>query len=278
MRLYKTLTGVLIEENETLVRVDAAWDVLSTSETLYADCRRLWENGPKEPGRVSILGEEVLAPIGKQEVWASGVTYLRSKCARMEEAQHGGGSLFYDKVYDADRPELFFKAMHYRVSHPMAAVRIREDSTWNVPEPELTLLLSPKQKILGYTIGNDMSSRDIEGANPLYLPQAKTYEGSTALGPCIYLTETPLSPETEIHMQVQRKDKTIYTGATAISQMKRTFDDLVSYLCRELQFPHGCFLMTGTGIIPEDAFSLQKGDLISITVPPIGTLTNRVSD
>jgi 2-dehydro-3-deoxy-D-arabinonate dehydratase len=217
-----------------------------------------------------------LAPIEYQEVWAAGVTYSRSRTARMEEAQAAGGGDFYDLVYTAERPELFFKSVPRRVVGPGRPVRIRGDSKWNVPEPEFTLLISPKGKILGYTLGNDMSSRDIEGANPLYLPQAKVYDGACAIGPGILVTSQPLSPATRIQIEIRRGAKVEFAGGTVLSEMKRDFRTLVDYLYRETSFPDGCLLMTGTGIVPPDEFTLNHGDEILITVEGIGTLQNTV--
>jgi 2-dehydro-3-deoxy-D-arabinonate dehydratase len=220
---------------------------------------------------------DILAPIGNQEVWAAGVTYIRSRHARMEESRNAGGGDFYARVYDATRPELFFKAPAYRVVGSGDAVRIRRDATWNVPEPELTLVINNRGSIIGYTIGNDMSSRDIEGENPLYLPQAKVYDGSCSLGPCIYLTEEPLQPETVIHMAIRRDGSEIFSGAIEIRNIKRSFTELAEYLYRETTFPHGCFLMTGTGIVPPNEFTLLRGDEIEITIAPIGCLRNVVA-
>jgi 2-dehydro-3-deoxy-D-arabinonate dehydratase len=194
----------------------------------------------------------------------------------MEESQTAGGGSFYDRVYNAERPELFFKAMPHRVVGPGGTVHIRADSKWNVPEPELALLLTPSGKLIGYTAGNDMSSRDIEGENPLYLPQAKVYERSCALGPCILVASNPLSPETTIRLEITRKGRSEFRDETTLAQMKRTTKDLASYLFRENTFPAGCFLLTGTGIVPPDSFSLQPGDRIRITIESIGTLENGV--
>jgi 2-dehydro-3-deoxy-D-arabinonate dehydratase len=217
-----------------------------------------------------------LAPVGQQEIWAAGVTYLRSRTARMEESKDAGGGSFYDKVYHAARPELFFKATPPRVAAPGTPVRIRGDSRWNVPEPELTLALNHRGAIFGYTIGNDMSSRDIEGENPLYLPQAKVYDRSAALGPRLLVRDTPLPATTEIALEIRRSGATAFAGRTAISQIKRRFDELAEYLFRDNAFPNGCYLMTGTGIVPPDAFTLQPGDEVRITIEPIGTLINPV--
>lgn len=223
------------------------------------------------------LAFQPLAPLESQEVWATGVTYLRSRNARMEESREAGGADCYDRVYEAERPELFFKAPAYRVVDPNGEVRIRRDSHWSVPEPELTLALNSQGRIIGYTIGNDMSSRDIEGENPLYLPQAKVYDGSCSIGPCIVLTEQPLDPATEILLRVFRNDQTILDAGTAISQIKRSFDELAGYLFRETSFKTGCFLMTGTGIVPPNDFSLQPGDRIEIEITGIGILSNTVA-
>ncbi len=219
-----------------------------------------------------------LAPIDQQEVWAAGVTYYRSRAARMAEAEASGGGSgsFYDKVYTAERPELFFKALAHRVAGPGEKVRIRKDSKWNVPEPELALVISPEGKITGYTIGNDMSSRDIEGENPLYLPQAKVYDRSCALGPAILETGDPLPAETAIRLQISRGGAVAFEGSTTLAAMKRRPEELVEYLYRETSFPHGCILLTGTGVVPPDTFTLQSGDEIAITIDAIGTLRNTV--
>jgi 2-dehydro-3-deoxy-D-arabinonate dehydratase len=229
-----------------------------------------------EPAGKLSLNEVVGAPIGKQEVWAAGVTYYRSRDARMEEAKSAGGGDFYDRVYAAERPELFFKATPHRVVGPNGKVAIRGDASWSVPEPELTLLITPSGKITGYTIGNDMSSRDIEGENPLYLPQAKVYDRSCALGPCILVTEAPLPPTTGIRLEIFRSGKSEFAGSTTLEALKREPASLVEYLYRHNSFPNGCFLLTGTGIVPPDSFSLRAGDEIRITIPPIGTLVNTV--
>jgi 2-dehydro-3-deoxy-D-arabinonate dehydratase len=224
---------------------------------------------------IPISSVRILPPIDTQEVWAAGVTYFRSREARMEESKEGGS--FYDKVYDAPRPELFFKSTPHRTIGTNAAVKIRPDSRWNVPEPELALFISPHLRLVGYTIGNDMSSRDIEGENPLYLPQAKIYNASCALGPYILFAEAIADPRTlTIELVVERKDAVVFRGATSISKMKRSFAELIGYLSKSNSFPNGVFLLTGTGIIPEGNFTLQVGDVISITVPEIGTLRNSV--
>jgi 2-dehydro-3-deoxy-D-arabinonate dehydratase len=211
-----------------------------------------------------------------QEIWASGVTYYNSKLGRQEESKDAGGDNFYARVYEAERPELFFKATKQRTVGSRGKVRIRKDSTWNVPEPELTLMITSNKRIVGYTIGNDMSSRSIEGENPLYLPQAKTYDGCASVGPCIFVTEDPLPGDTIIEMQILRNGKTVFAGTVKIDQIKRSFGELVNFLYRECTFPHGSLLMTGTGIVPSRDFTLQKDDEIRITIEPIGTLINIV--
>jgi 2-dehydro-3-deoxy-D-arabinonate dehydratase len=221
--------------------------------------------------------ENVLAVIGNnQELWACGVTYYRSMVGRQEESKASGGADFYGKVYEAERPECFFKSTPHRVVGNNSLVRIRKDSTWDVPEPELTLVVTSSGKIIGYTIGNDMSSRSIEGENPLYLPQAKTYDGCAAVGPCVYLTNEPLSASTNIHLDIKRNGAVVFEGNIALSQMKRTPQELVSFIYRESSFPHGCLIMTGTGIVPGSDFTLQSGDEIKISIDGIGVLTNTV--
>ena len=226
----------------------------------------------------SVDDEHLLAPITDQEVWAAGVTYLRSKVARMEESKEAGGGSFYDRVYEADRPEIFFKATPHRVVGPGQAVRIRSDSKWNVPEPELALLVNPRGRIVGYTIGNDMSSRDIEGENPLYLPQAKVYDGCCALGPCVLVADNsePLPRDAAVEVEIRRGGEVAFAGKTSLAQMKRKFEELVDWLFRDNSFPSGVYLLTGTGVVPPDTFTLQSGDEVAVTIPPIGTLRNVV--
>jgi 2-dehydro-3-deoxy-D-arabinonate dehydratase len=220
---------------------------------------------------------DVRAPIVGQEVWAAGVTYYRSRGARMEEAEHAGGGSFYDRVYTAERPELFFKSTASRTVGPGQKVRIRKDAEWSVPEPELTLLVSPRGKIVGYTIGNDMSSRDIEGENPLYLPQAKVYDGSCALGPAILITKDPLPKSTEIVLEIDRGARCVFAGCVKLSELKRDPKTLVEYLFRANSFANGVFLMTGTGVVPPSDFTLKSRDRIRITIDPIGVLENEVA-
>lgn len=217
------------------------------------------------------------APIGNQEVWASGVTYFRSRSARIEESKDAGGGDFYDRVYTAERPELFFKAVAHKVAGPNSSVRIRGDAKWSVPEPELTLLINPRAEIIGYTIGNDMSSRDIEGVNPLYLPQAKVYDRSCALGPGILIQKEPMPATTQISLEILRDGKTAFSATICLAEMKRDPQTLVEYLYRDQSFPHGCFLLTGTGIVPPDSFTLKSQDDIRISITDIGTLANHVA-
>jgi len=274
MKLYRSRQGVLAEHDSRFYPVAvSSFDDLLTRENLRDHLMTLigkasTVNGP-EP-------QNLLAPIGSQEVWAAGVTYYRSRNARMEESKSAGGGDFYDRVYQAKRPELFFKSMPHRVAGPGAKVAIRDDASWSVPEPELTMLVTPKGRIAGYTIGNDMSSRDIEGENPLYLPQAKVYDRSCALGPCLLVSDEPLPAATEIMLEIRRGGAVAFSGATSLKEMKRKAEELVEYLYRNNSFPQGCFLLTGTGIVPPDSFTLERGDEIGITIPPIGTLTNVV--
>jgi 2-dehydro-3-deoxy-D-arabinonate dehydratase len=278
MKLYKTKTGVVIEkDNAFYVVKDVNWDTFLNDDSLFDKLTKTISKLTPSADAGNQLKHELQAPIQSQEVWASGVTYYRSKVGRQEESKESGGGDFYAKVYEAERPEIFFKATANRTVGHGGKVRIRKDSTWNVPEPELTLTVTSSGKIIGYTIGNDMSSRSIEGENPLYLPQAKTYDGSAALGPCIYVTENPLPEDTNIAITISRQGKAVFTGEIAINQIRRKFKDLVSFLYRECSFPHGSFLMTGTGIVPSNDFTLQAGDEMSITIGPIGTLVNTVA-
>jgi 2-dehydro-3-deoxy-D-arabinonate dehydratase len=278
MKLYKTRQGNILEAANNFYRLAQPWDELICRDELHDYLRTLQPHaGMLSPVEAdALLNSQLMAPIGAQEVWAAGVTYLRSRDARMEESKDSGGATLYDKVYEADRPELFFKAQPHRVAAPDEEVYIRHDSSWNVPEPELTLFINPKGSIQGYTIGNDMSSRSIEGENPLYLPQAKVYERSAALGPCLYIPATPLPSTTQISMVIRRAGKSVYSGEVAISQIKRKLADLASWLYRDMNFPNGCFLMTGTCLVPPNDFTLAKGDKVEITIEPIGTLSNTV--
>jgi 2-dehydro-3-deoxy-D-arabinonate dehydratase len=274
LKLYLTSSGYYIQEQARFFRGSDPWDELLNRDDLYGYLAGVLDplastDGPAE--------NDIVAPIAReQEVWAAGVTYYRSRDARMEESKSAGGGDFYDRVYSAERPELFFKATARRVVGPNSKVAIRADASWSVPEPELTLVITRSGKIVGYTIGNDMSSRDIEGENPLYLPQAKVYNRSCAIGPCILVAPGPLPPSTEIRLEIARGGKIEFSGSTALSGLKRDPKQLVEYLYRDNSFPSGCLLLTGTGIVPPDAFTLQKGDEIRITIPPIGTLMNSV--
>jgi len=216
-----------------------------------------------------------LAPVDSQEIWAAGVTYKRSQVARMEESESGASH--YDKVYTADRPELFFKATPSRVSGPNEPVRVRADSDWSVPEPEFTLVVAPDGRLAGFTIGNDMSARDIEGENPLYLPQAKLYRQCCAIGPCVLVPEEPIDRNaTRVAVSIDRKGRQVFRGETNLGQMVRSFEDLIGWLMRENEFPKGAMLLTGTGVVPPDEFSLENGDVVSIEITGIGTLINPV--
>jgi 2-dehydro-3-deoxy-D-arabinonate dehydratase len=274
MRLYNTNNGAVAEINGKYYPIRINWDGLVNDDNVL---QTINEQIKKISAVDASLTNELLAPIGsQQELWACGVTYLRSKIGRQEESKASGGADFYAKVYEAERPECFFKSNPHRVVGTNSFVRIRKDSTWDVPEPELTLVVTSSGKIIGYTCGNDMSSRSIEGENPLYLPQAKTYDECAALGPCIYLTDKPLDSTTTISLEISRDSKKVFEGSIAISQIKRTFEELVSFVYRECSFPYGCLIMTGTGIVPGSDFTLKSGDVIKITIDNIGTLVNTV--
>jgi 2-dehydro-3-deoxy-D-arabinonate dehydratase len=275
VKLYRTHVGPFVEEQGKYYRVpESSWDALITHNDLVGYLRAIIENG--QPS-TDFSSAKIEAPIGNQEVWAAGVTYYRSRSARIEESKDAGGGDFYDRVYSAERPELFFKATASRVAGPDSHVRIRSDASWSVPEPELTLVIDPRGRIIGYTIGNDMSSRDIEGENPLYLPQAKVYDRSCALGPCIVVSNEPLPSSTPIRLEILRDGETAFSGATTLAELKREPKSLVEYLFRDNSFPSGAFLMTGTGIVPPDSFTLQSRDEVRITIDPIGTLINQVA-
>src|SRR3989337_3899635 len=277
MKVYKIKRGIVIEVDTSLYLVENEnWDTFINDDDLFEKASNTVKAlKPSTESKENLL-KELQAPIQNQEVWASGVTYIRSKVGRQEESKNSGASDFYARVYEAERPELFFKATPGRVVAPGGKVKIRKDSTWDVPEPELTLVITSSGKIVGYTIGNDMSSRSIEGENPLYLPQAKTYDGCAAVGPCIYVTKEPLSPDTVIDLEIKRSGETVFQGDVELNQLKRKPEELVSFLYRECSFPNGSLLMTGTGIVPSSDFSLQSGDEIIITIGLIGTLINTV--
>jgi 2-dehydro-3-deoxy-D-arabinonate dehydratase len=277
MHLYRSRSGNILVHDNNAYLIEKDWDEILANRNLYSDLLQLTRTSKKlDPNSLEQAKKQLLPPIGRQEVWAAGVTYLRSRDARMDESKESGGSDFYQKVYTADRPELFFKATARRVSGPGEDVFIRKDSTWNVPEPELTLFINSSGAIQGYTVGNDMSSRSIEGENPLYLPQAKTYERSAALGPCIFVAESPIDAATTITLMIQRSGANVFEGKITLKQMKRELPELAGWLFKELSFPDGCFLMTGTGIIPPDHFTLAHGDVVNISIEGIGMLSNTV--
>ena len=252
-------------------RVERLEDLLESTDLAARLEDLASQNLPRHtPGSVKFL-----APVDRQEVWAAGVTYLRSKSARMEESDFSASA--YDRVYDAPRPELFMKAIADKVVEPEGGVGIRQDAKWNVPEPELALVFNSRGELAGYTIGNDMSSRDIEGENLLYLPQAKMYDRSCAVGPWIV---TGVSEEEarawDIEVRIERAKEEKFSGSTKVSQIKRSFDELKEFLFRSQRFPYGVILLTGTGIVPGDDFSLQPGDIVTIRVSGIGALRKSV--
>ena len=275
--LYRTEDGLFLDHDGRYFRLPyASLDEVAAQKHLH---NFLWGFVQNSEPALDFDIAKLAAPIGNQEVWASGVTYYRSRSARIEESKDAGGGDFYDRVYSAERPELFFKAVGHKVAGPGGLVKIRSDAHWSVPEPELALFVDPHGEIVGYTIGNDMSSRDIEGANPLYLPQAKVYDRSCALGPGILIPEPGevLPPATTIAMEILRSGSGAFSAAIQLAEMKRDPKTLVEYLYRDQSFPFGCFLLTGTGIIPPDSFTLQSGDEIRISIDRIGTLVNFVA-
>lgn len=274
MHLFKTAKGIVLQREKSVQFVETRWDKLISNDELYGYLSGL-AHASSEAAREALVNH-LLPPIGTQEIWACGVSYFNSQMARREESESAGGGDFYTRVYHADRPELFFKSTAHRAAGHRQAVRIRRDSSWDVPEPELTLVVSPTGRILGYTVGNDMSSRSIEGENPLYLPQAKTYQQSAGIGPGILVTEEPLPPETEIRLWIFRNNETAFSGQTKISAINRKFEDMVSYLYRELDFPDGAYLMTGTGIVPASEFTLEPNDRIEIEITGVGKLVQTV--
>ncbi|MFX0556160.1 fumarylacetoacetate hydrolase family protein [Maribacter sp. CXY002] len=278
MKVYNTNSGLLIaHENEFYLLENENWDTFINDDGILQNTLAKLNNGNRIKDPSSILKSEIKPPVESQEIWASGVTYYNSKLGREEESKETGGSDFYARVYEAERPELFFKSTGYRTVGHGGKVRIRKDSTWNVPEPELTLVITSSGKIVGYTIGNDMSSRSIEGENPLYLPQAKTYDGCAAIGPCVLLTDSPLLRTTKIRLKIDREGRTVFSDEIGVDQIKRNLGDIVEYLYRECSFPYGSLLMTGTGIVPSNDFTLKRDDEIHITIDGIGTLYNTVA-
>src|SRR5688500_679965 len=272
MRLFRTASGWYVERDGAA----AALPKFRLSEylaALSAVTHLAQHLESSQPSSAAV--HPSLPPIDSQEIWAAGVTYLRSKAARMAESQSAATA--YDKVYDAPRPELFFKATPRRCAGPNQAMRLRDDSRWMVPEPELTLVVSAARQIVGFTLGNDLSCRDIEGENTLYLPQAKMWDGCCSLGPAILLRDGSVDiRKSESSATIGRRGKTVFEGSTPVARIKRSFEELVAYLFRNQTFAEGVFLLTGTGIVPPDDFTLQPGDRVSITIPEIGTLTNEM--
>jgi len=282
MQLIKFAVGddptphVGLVNGDTVILVGSGHRCLSDllhSEDVEREVRR----GQEVAGRsLAIRSVRLLAPLDEQEVWGAGVTYERSKVAREQESDQA--ATFYDRVYRAARPELFFKATPSRVVGTGQSIRVRCDSRWCVPEPELALVLSPSLRLVGFTIGNDVSARDIEGENPLYLPQAKVYDSCCALGPAITLAAAmPARAAIRIRMEIERDSTKIYEGETGIARMARRFEELIDWLGRDNRFPGGVVLLTGTGIVPPDDFSLKAGDVVRIAIDGIGTLVNPVA-
>jgi 2-dehydro-3-deoxy-D-arabinonate dehydratase len=265
-----------LQDNSSILDLTAAgirqMESLLESDDCLTRLNQLTESSP----RIAASKARLLAPVEKQEIWAAGVTYLRSKKARMDESEFSATA--YDRVYDAERPELFFKSLPEKVVPTGECVGIRRDARWSVPEPELALVLNSRGAVVGYTIGNDMSSRDIEGENLLYLPQAKVYQGSCALGPWIRLGASEAAArEWKIRLEIRRNNEAVFTGETSVGQIKRKFDELAGFLFRSQSFPHGAVLLTGTGVVPPDTFTLQERDVVQIEITGIGVLRNSVT-
>lgn len=273
MLLYRIPIGAVVVTEGRHYAVDRDWDELVNDPSLYdALSETIAASEPDDTLAAEVAAP--LAPISKQEIWACGVTYQRSRTARMEEAQDAGGGDFYDRVYAAERPEVFFKATANRTVGHGQAMHLRRDSQWIVPEPELTLVVTSTAQIIGYTVGNDLSCRDLEGENPLYLPQAKTFDRCAAVGPAIFISPTPPPPETGIRLRILRGGEPVFDEGTTLRKMKRSLEELVGFLFRDNTHAHGCLVMTGTGIVPPDSFSLAAGDVVEITIDGIGTLSN----
>ncbi len=267
--------AVGIQEQGQIVPLDLDGDVTSLQDIIESENPAATAESLRTDGSIAADAVTLLAPIDQQEVWAAGVTYKRSQTARMEESETSASC--YDRVYESPRPELFLKATPHRVSGPGQPLRIRQDATWNVPEPEITCVVNSRLELVGFTVGNDMSSRDIEGENPLYLPQAKVYRQCAGLGPCVTLAaDMPAREETTIRLEIQRAGESVFQGETNVDQMARTFEGLIEYLGRDQEFPHGVFLMTGTGVVPDSDFTLKPDDVVHITIDGIGTLTNPI--
>ena len=280
MHLYKTSKGNILKQESNYFLLDHDWDTLINQQDLYAHLSKVTATAERihEEQSADLINHFLLPPIGSQEVWAAGVTYLRSRDARMEESEDTGAADCYQRVYEADRPELFFKSLPHRVAGHQQKVHIRKDSIWNVPEPELTLYINSAGDIQAYTIGNDMSSRSIEGENPLYLPQAKMYERSAAIGPCLFISDKPIVLSTAIQMNIYRDGEKVFDDRTTLAKMKRSFDELAGWLYREMDFANGCFLMTGTCVVPPSEFTLNENDVVNISIDGIGTLTNSIAE
>jgi 2-dehydro-3-deoxy-D-arabinonate dehydratase len=274
MILYRTTHGCVVQHDGRCHAVPGDWDALFNREDLGAFLRGIARRS--DPLRRAPAAGDLLAPVGGQEVWAAGVTYARSRTARMSESRKAGGSDFYDRIYHAARPELFFKATAHRTVGHRGTMHLRRDSRWIVPEPELTLAIDRRGRLVGYTIGNDLSCRDLEGENPLYLPQAKTFSACAALGPGILIARRALPRTTAISLDIRRRGRSVYRGATRLAEIRKPFRVLIDYLYRDNVFPSGCFLMTGTGVVPPGRFCLRRDDEVRISIAPIGTLVNRM--
>ncbi|MCB1227621.1 MAG: fumarylacetoacetate hydrolase family protein [Verrucomicrobiales bacterium] len=274
MFLFRTRSGIFLRESDSWWSLPSSdWDDLFNAADLTAQLQRAQQAAPVAAPDAG----DLLAPIGTQEVWAAGVTYYRSRTARMEESKDAGGGSFYDRVYEAERPEIFFKATPQRTVGPGGLMHLRRDSRWMVPEPEFTLAINAAGQIIGCTVGNDLSCRDIEGENPLYLPQAKCFKNCAALGPALWITPIPLAADTAIECRIEREGNEVFHGETTLAQLKRKPTELAEFLYRDNTFPTGAYLMTGTGIVPPDDFTLHPGDLIHITLAGLGTLSNSVA-
>lgn len=274
--LYRTEKGPVVHRAGLYHSLEADWTGLVNDPGIHARLERLCEASRHDPS-LAAATRRPLPPLVDQEVWAAGVTYHRSRAARVEESRQAGGGDFYERVYDAERPELFLKATAHRVVGPGQAMHLRSDSRWIVPEPELVLVVARCGTVTGYTIGNDLSCRDIEGANPLYLPQAKTFDRCASVGPGILVTPVPPGPETTIRMTVRRGDGVVFDDSTTLSHMRRSFDELVGWLMRDNRFPAGCLLMTGTGIVPPDELCLEPDDVVEVAIDRLGTLRNTLA-
>jgi 2-dehydro-3-deoxy-D-arabinonate dehydratase len=278
MKIYRTEHGIVLEYSQQYYLCEQTdWDTFINRDSLYIKLLEDIQKLSPVAEAATWVRENNLPPISKQEIWGAEATYYRSREGRMEESQGTGSGSFYEMVYDAERPELFFKATAARTVGSGDWVNIRKDSTWNVPEPELTLFVTSRGKIVAYTIGNDISARSIEGENPLYLPQAKLYERCAGLGPCLFVPEKPIEGNTRIQMEILRDGKVEFAGYTTVDRIKRKQEVLVEFLYRECIFEYGCFLMTGAGVVPPTEFTLFSNDEIRITIDQIGTLTNWVN-